>query len=198
MRFHYEQKHLDFIEKHCKLVTWQEVADLFEKEFNVKINYISLKRRAYKANIRTGRTGRFEKGRDSYNKGKKGLSFGGVATQFKKGHKPINYREVGSERVNSYGYVEIKVADPGKWRLKHTVIWEQEYGQIPTGKCLIFLDQNKQNVSLDNLAVITRSQLARMNQNGLFSTDPELTKAGTVIAELESVIGQLNKKSKRK
>jgi hypothetical protein len=99
--------------------------------------------------------------------------------------------------VSKDGYIEIKVADPRKWRLKHNVIWEEVNGKVPKGHCLIFLDGNKQNIALENLQLITRKQLVRLNQNHLISDNPELTKTGLIIADIHSKIGELKRAKKR-
>jgi hypothetical protein len=72
-------------------------------------------------------------------------------------------------------------------------IWEQAHGPIPKGQCLIFLDGNNRNVSLDNLQPVTRKQLVRLNQSKLISDDAELTKTGVIIADILSKIGDLKK-----
>lgn len=177
-------------------MTWNEVAEEFFIEFGIRKTGDNLQGVANRRGIKTGRTGKYEKGNVPFNKGKKG-GFGGVETQFKKGQRPKNFKEIGSERINIYGYTEIKTQNPNIWRLKHIVIWERKYGPIPKGHCLIFLDQNKQNLSLDNLSLVTRSELARMNQNKLFSSNPEMTKIGLNIAKIHSKIGE-RKKSRKK
>lgn len=105
-------------------------------------------------------------------------------TMFKKGNVPGNHRPVGSERVNVDGYIEIKVKEPSKWRLKHNVVWEQHHGKIPKGSVVIFLDRDKMNVSIDNLKMITRSELLTMIRHGLYGDSAETTEVGTNIAKL--------------
>lgn len=61
---------------------------------------------------------------------------------------------------------------------------------------LLFADGNKQNASLDNLLLITKSQLVRMNQNNLISDNPEITKTGTVIASILGKIGELKRQAR--
>lgn len=198
--FTYKEEHIEFLREACKTMTWNEVADAFFKEFGVRKRGDNLQGVANRRGIYTGRTGTFQKGQIPFNKGMKGINFGGEngkKTQFKKGHRPVNYRPIGSERFSKDGYIEVKVADPNKWRLKHSVVWEEANGPVPKGYCLIFLDRNKLNVSLDNLQLIKRSQLARLNQNHLLVDNPELNKTALIIAELYGKIGE-RKKKKRK
>lgn len=94
------------------------------------------------------------------NKGKKGICAAGCErTWFQKGHIPANYRPVGSERVNADGYIEVKVADPNKWKLKHRVVWESVNGKIPKGSIIIFRDNDKSNTDIDNLLLIKRGHM---------------------------------------
>jgi hypothetical protein len=63
---------------------------------------------------------------------------------------------VGSEYVNkANGYVFVKInnviGEKNKsnftlnWKMKQQLVWEQNYGEIPKGKVVSFLDGNKQN-----------------------------------------------------
>ena len=64
-------------------------------------------------------------------------------TMFKKGNKPLNHREVGSERINVDGYVEIKVAEPATWKLKQRVVYEEYHKvKLTSNDTIIFLDSN--------------------------------------------------------
>ncbi|HEU4708777.1 MAG TPA: hypothetical protein VFS17_05645, partial [Methylophilaceae bacterium] len=79
---------------------------------------------------------RFPKGHVPANKGKKGISYPGMeATQFKPGHKPGNYRPVGSTRICSKdGYVLIKIEEGMfKWKALHRIVWERMNGAVPPG-----------------------------------------------------------------
>lgn len=114
-------------------------------------------------------------------------------TQFKKDNIPWATRPVGSERIDLDGYVYIKVAEPNKWELKHRVLWEKENGSIPKGYNLIFADGNKLNLDLDNLILVSNSELLIMNRRNLYKREKELTKTGSVIAK---VIDKTNKSYK--
>ena len=105
-------------------------------------------------------------------------------TMFAKGNVPPNHRPVGSERISKDGYIEVKVAEPNKWRLKQRVVYEETKGKIPEGCPKIFLDGNKRNFDIDNLRCITRSELLYLNCNGLNNSN-EITETGILMARLD-------------
>lgn len=118
---------------------------------------------------------RFHKGHIPTNKGKKvspEMYERMRATMFKKGRINENKREVGSERVNVYGYIEIKVAEPNRWRLKHRLIWEQHNGIIPEGCNVQFKNHNTLDCRIENLYLISKSEQMR-NENSLMARYPK-------------------------
>lgn len=110
---------------------------------------------------------RFQKGSVPLNKGKKVSPevYSKIQpTMFKKGSTPVNHRDVGEERVNVYGYIEIKVSEPNTWRLKHRVMWEQVYGTIPMGYNVQFKNHNPLDCRIENLYLISKAdQMAKEN-----------------------------------
>lgn len=165
----------------------QELADLFNQKFNANITSRTIK--SYKANnkLNSGLTGKFRKGQTPHNKGKKMPKevYEKVKhTMFAKGNVPPNHRPVGSERISKDGYIEVKVAEPNKWRLKQRVVYEEAKGEIPEGCPIIFLDGNKRNFDIDNLKCITRSELLYLNCNGLNNSN-EITETGILMARLD-------------
>ncbi len=165
----------------------QELADLFNQKFNANITSRTIK--SYKANnnLNSGLTGKFRKGQTPHNKGKKMPKevYEKVKhTMFAKGNVPPNHRPVGSERISKDGYIEVKVAEPNKWRLKQRVVYEEAKGKIPEGCTIIFLDGNKRNFDIDNLRCITRSELLYLNCNGLNNSN-EITETGILMARLD-------------
>lgn len=175
----------------------KELAEMFNQHFNTNITAkeIAYFRRNHKLN--SGLTGQFKKGHTTHNKGKKQVEYMSKeaiertkATRFKKGNKPNNYRPVGSERITKDGYIEIKIADPNVWKLKHRYIYEQHYGTIPDGYNIMFADKNKLNLEINNLILISKSEDLIMNRNKLIYEDSELTKTGHLIAK---VIDKTNK-----
>ena len=164
-------------------------------------------RRPLGASARAGRIGsqtdkakahRFTAGHVPSNKGKKmspELYAKCAPTMFRKGNKPLNHRPVGSERVNVNGYVEIKVEEPNRWRLKHRVVWEEANGPIPEGYNVQFRDGNGQNCELGTLYLTSRSDQLR-NENGMMVRYPEdLRKVIRLKGTLKRQITMYNKKN---
>lgn len=117
----------------------------------------------------------FGRGHVPANKGKKmsaELYAKCAPTMFKKGHPSNNKKPVGSERVNVDGYIEIKVAEPNKWRLKNRVIWEQANGPIPPGYNVQYRNGNKLDCRLENLYLINRREQF-MTQNSIYARYPK-------------------------
>ena len=194
----YTPEQLRFIEENIIKMSWKELTVKFNETFSTSLSHKALSATGKRYGIKSSRTGCFPKNNQPWNKGKKGISIGGKQTQFKKGHKPWNYMPVGSERVNADGYVDIKIADPNKWKGKHILIWEELHGPVPKGHAVIFADGNNRNFDPENLLLVSRKQLVRMNQRGLIKNDAELTKTGVIIADIYNKIGEAKRKSKER
>lgn len=176
---------------------YKEIQELMNKKFNLNLTLNQIKGAIGRYKFNTGFTGQFKKGTEPWNKGKKGIwGKGCEKTWFKKGNIPTNYRPVGSERVNVDGYIEVKIAEPNKWRLKHQVVWEEHNGPIPEGHAVIFGDRNSQNLDINNLILVSRQQLLMLNRNNLIQKDAELTRTGVIIADLYSKIAERKVKAK--
>ena len=118
---------------------------------------------------------RFKKGSIPPNKGKKmspEVYEKVKGTMFKKGQVPVNHREVGSERVNRDGYIEIKVAEPNKWRQKQRMVWESHNGKIPAGMNIQFKNHNTQDCRIENLYMISKAEQMR-TENSLMARYPK-------------------------
>lgn len=176
-----------------------EVQRAFEEKFGHRITCSQIK--CFKGNnkIRSGMDTRFKKGTVPPNKGKK-MSAEQYekrkGTMFKKGHGPQNYRPVGSERINVDGYIEIKVKDPGTWKLKHRVIWEEHNGEIPQGEIVIFRDNNPLNCTIDNLMLISKGENVRVNAMGGGCYTGQAKETAVAIARLNMLISKRRKKRK--
>ncbi|MFA6487653.1 MAG: HNH endonuclease signature motif containing protein [Sideroxydans sp.] len=137
-----------------------------------------------------GGSTRFQKGRVSHNKGKKGISYpGGVATQFKKGMTPHNHLPVGTTVMATIGYFKTKVAEPNKWKFTHHMKWEEVNGPIPKGMMLEFIDRNRENCDVSNLLLVTKQE--HMQRYTIHNYPPELR-------QLMNLSGAITRKIKRR
>ena len=152
MRGHqYTEKEKGFFKSYVPGHTYKEIQEAFIEKFGWEITVSQVKGYIGNNKMRTGTLGQFKKGQISHNKGKKGICpAGSEKGWFQKGHIPKNYRPLGSERVTKDGYIEIKVSETNRWKLKHRIIWETENGEIPKGYNLIFLDGDRTNMKLEN------------------------------------------------
>jgi hypothetical protein len=185
------EKQKQFIYENYKGIGNKELTDVFNKKFGTNIvNQIKYFKRNHK--LDSGLNGQFIKGHKTFNKGKKWDEYMPKQSQinckkttFKKGNIPPNHRQVGEERINVDGYIEIKVSEPNKWELKHRYIYKKHYGSIPKGYKVIFLDGNKTNLNINNLKAISSHEELIMNEYGLRYGKKELTESASIVAQLE-------------
>lgn len=138
------------------------------------------------------RGGQFKPGQEPWNKGMRGVNFGGKATQFKKGHlggnAAINRKPIGTYRLSKDGYLEQKVNDDmplqRRWKAVHRIVWEAHHGPIPEG-CIVAFKPGQHTTQLDlitpdRLECITRQENMRRNSSARYP------------AEVRSAIRQLS------
>ena len=159
--------------------------------------------RAYKKNHRipSGYDSRFPKGHVPANKGKPMVTRGRMAeTQFRKGNRPHNTLPVGYEITRSDGYIQVKVAEPDVWKLKHRIVWEQHNGPVPEGGLVVFRDGDPQNTDISNLVLIDKPINARLNHMGIrHAGAPELFDTAVLVARVAAEAGRkVHDKSKNR
>lgn len=96
------------------------------------------------------------------------------------------------------GYTRVKVGEPNVWKLKHRKIYEENFGEIPENHVVVFLDKNPKNFNIDNLALVSRSELALLNHFRLFSEESKASEAGIKVAKIISKISKLSNQKKTK
>ncbi len=162
--------------------------------------------------FRTGRTGQFEKGRVSPNKGKKcpegtmGRHPNARRTQFKKGQPAPNAHKLGDERIRSDGYIEVMVAGanpytgaPRRYVFKHRLLWEDANGPLPAGYALKCLSVDKTDCDPSNWEPVERGLLALLNGGhrgkrlGYDEAPPELRPLVMTQAKLRHQLGKVRR-----
>jgi hypothetical protein len=198
---YYTPEEIRFIKKKIAGRSYAEITDLFNKRFGLrgkkKLTLDQMRGVIKRYGLCNGRDRRFRPGQIPHNKGKKGYCPpGSEKGWFRPGHRPQNWQPVGTERISSEGYVDIKIRNPRTWKAKHRIIWEQAHGKVPRGHAVIFADGNKLNIRLDNLLLVSRGELAVMNNLGLISAHGDLTTIGKSIADIKMLIARRKRGAK--
>jgi len=204
----YTPEQIAFLRSEYPKLTQPDLLDAFNQRFGLNKTLDQLKSTLWRERIYSGRDGCFSEGFTPWNKGKRCPGLGG-STTFRKGHIPANTRPMYSERLNDDGYIEIKVPErnqhtgaPTRFRLKHIWLWEQVHGPVPAGCVVVFTDGDRGHCEIGNLELMTREELARMNQlagrNGLTGLHGEELIALRNLARLKAKTNKLERESKRR
>lgn len=196
----------DFIRREVKTHSMKEVAEMVKTEFKwPEMSETLIKGALMRYHIKTGRTGRYEKGSVPANKGKpmsEATRRKIERTWFQKGQRPPNELPIGSRVFSKDGYLMEKIRDDLKskacerWRPVHQLLWEKERGPIPEGYVVTFLDGDNTNITIENLALVSRRVHASMTHYKLRFKDADLTKAGIAMTKLKLAINDKKRKHK--
>lgn len=188
----YTEEQIDWLRKNIKGRQQSEVAKMFNDHFGLDLSFARIRGAMHNRGMTNGLDCKFQPGEVSH-RPPKGVRYS-RGTEFKKGNRPVNWKPVGSERITKDGYLEVKIAEPRTWRAKHLVEWEKANGPVPAGCAVMFADGNKQDISLDNLVLVTRKQLAVLNKIKLLQKDKALNETALLTVDLIMKITQLKKK----
>lgn len=192
---HYTPEQIAFIRKIAEGKSIKEITAIFNQTFNENRTPRSVGSVMHRNGIKNNMQGygtRFEKGHETWNKGKKGLQLGGEKGWFREGntHRRL---PIGSERVEEDGFVVMKIANPDVWVPKHRYIWEQAHGQIPKNHVIMFKDNNKENVKLNNLFLASHEAMTSVVRRKIDTDHEEIRPTVFKLAELELKIKELSK-----
>lgn len=183
---------LKFIKSGYRKWNPEELAIRLNKKFGTNFTAQQVRSRVHNQRIQSGRDCRFKKGHTPANKGIKGI-FIPNSGQFRKGHFPNNVKPLGHERIDSDGYVWVKVAEPNpytgamtRYKQKSQIVWEAAHGKVTMGHNLVYLDGDKRNCSLQNLALVSDAELVRMNQMRVSDFPAELRPSILAVARLKT------------
>ncbi len=159
-----------FICEQIKGKSLKELTELVNKTFNSSFSQQKIRDLKARLKLSNGINVKFKKGQTPWNKGKKGC---------KSFSKPI-----GSERITSNGYIQLKVKEPNVWMHKQRYLYEKHIGKIPPGTMVSFKDGNRQNFNLDNLILMSLQEAIIMTHNKFWSNNPEITQAGHTLSKI--------------
>lgn len=152
--------------------------------------------------IMNGLDRRFEKGHETWSKGKTWDEQGrseeskrrSLSTCFKPGNVPHNAggKPIGYERVSKDGYIEVKVAErPSRhacndnFASKHRLVWERANGMPVTEGCnVVFADGDNRNFDPENLVAVPRGIWATICKEGIAYYDAESLRLAMDVARL--------------
>lgn len=169
--------------------TSMDCVNMLNKKYGT--HYTLAQIRTWKKNhkVQSGYDSRWRPGQPSWITGKKfpGRTNSGCWTE---GHISANAVPVGTERITD-GYTYVKVKDGYRqrnWRPKHHLVWEAHNGPLSEGYNVIFLDRNKQNFDINNLALVTDQELAYAARYYGMTDDPEINKSIVAASQLSAAI----------
>lgn len=185
-----------FVRANYQGISSKRLAELVNAHFGTTFTEVQMAAFRKNNKLPSGLDGRFKPGHVSFNKGKKQVDYmtpeaigRTKATRFHSGNIPQNHMPVGTEILRMDLYWWRKIAEPNKWRQIHRIVWEETHGRpIPEGYVVIFLDMDRDNLSPDNLRLISRREHRTLNQQGLRTHDKELTEIGITVARLHEKI----------
>ena len=155
----------------CKK-SYTELSQEFYKNFGKKINKHTLKATSNKIGLR--------KDKENY----------ASENGWSKTRLPV-----GTEKIFN-GFVYVKISETREknkthkayhenWKMKAHYLWEKENGKIPKGYCLCYKDGNKLNCELENLYLLTPSELGKLVKNKVYGYN-EYTEVYLDIIRLEN------------
>lgn len=167
MSYHnYSDNEIEYLVHNSKAMTRMQLTDSFNKEFGTNISVKSIT-----------------------NKCNSLKSFGKEERHC-----------VGDIVKRADGYLLIKVCNDKsipkhkRWVLLHRYVWEQEHGNIPSDKVVIFKDGNVENCDITNLMLVDKGVSSIMARCGLYSSDSSITELAVNVSNL---IYTINKKKAR-
>ena len=167
-----------------------DIANLINSKFGSSVTARQVQAKCNDLGLKAGSNGQFGKGQTSWNKGIKN-STGFSSTRYKKGNVPATARPVGYERINADGHIEIKVEGERQMICKHRWVWEQAHGPVPEGYVVSFKNGIKTDCRIENLILLTRAELVRLNQSFIKLSTPETHETCVLLAKLKSKAHEL-------
>ena len=83
------------------------------------------------------------------------------------------------------------------WRPKHHLVWEAANGPIPSDSVIIFLDGDRKNIDLDNLALCSKAVALELIRKNLRFSSAAATNTGVLIAQLHTEVYKRQKKRRK-
>lgn len=195
------KEQIDYVRQIAWHRTTEEIRTMLNEKFGTEYTYKQVKAMKNNHKINSGLTSQFEKGHTPWTKGKsikeicyKPESYARWESHhWYKGNRPYNAVPVGTETVDKYGYIKVKIAEPNVWDFKHRIIYEKAYGPIPKGMLVALIDGDKTNLDPENMMLIDQHENGfRHKYAGMYEGNHELGKAVILNSKLKAKIEELD------
>ena len=162
MKNKYDKQFEDFVRENVSKYKLEDLRTLVQDKFNLTLSKEALRRYI---------SGHCNEKYADYNK--------------QKAPKNVIKCDIGTERMSDNGIV-VKIAQPNCWKLKHRLMYEKYHNcELNSNDCVIFLNQNRNDFSKENLKKISFQEFMYLHNCGTFSNNPDLTKLGLLSAQLQ-------------
>ncbi len=199
----YTEEQANFLKEYTPGHHYKEILEEYNRVFPESPITLT-KLRSYLKNykIKTGFTGRFEKGNTPYTRGKKQVEFmdseqieRSKKGRFKTGNIPRNHKPVGTISMrSSEGRTFIKIAEPNNWILYARYVWEQHNGAIPPGYKILHINGISTDDRIENLKLISKAELNALNKLRLsVKGNSDINEACLNLAKLKLKISKVKK-----
>lgn len=145
----------NFIRNYGREYTTHELEELFVIQFGFRRNGKEIRRRCEYLGIKKSESAISRKCEEAANAQK---------------------HAIGEEKHNKSGYTLVKIKENGiggeKYKLKQRIIYESHYGEIPDDSIITFLDGDKENFAISNLACIPKKYHLMINHHFKKSKNP--------------------------
>lgn len=170
-RWHrYSKEQEDFLIRNIEGVHYKDLAVTFNQKFNANVSESAVRQKCRALGVQNN-----------------------IDPRFQKGILPPTTLPVGAESTDEDGNPIIKIGQPRKWKKKSHIVWEEQHGPVPKNHYVIFLNQNKKDCRVENLALVSRSTFSKLVHSGLYTEDADLTRVGITMALLKQKIDEHEK-----
>ena len=166
----WKRAEVNLIKKELPGKTYAQAAEIISKKFGWNCQYYHIKKYCKDHGIQPG----FRKGWGKI----------GEERLFSKNRKSQKPYKVWLVKVGK----GVPGADKYGWRLKSHILWEKHHGPIPEGYLITYIDGNRENCTIENLVLVTRSQASSRIQitrhHGYSCYGQESSEAFNTLVEL--------------
>ena len=155
----------------------RKLTDAFNKRYGTHIKEDAIVMRCWQKGYKPATDGKFKNGSVPWEK-----TDGGKEAYM----KTLPRAPLGKEYIMK-GHVYV-LTEEGR-KPKRRVVWEQHYGKLNSGECIIFADGDTTNFDINNLRKVSNSTQATLYQNGWVGFAP-IVDAGITWCKLRDLLGK--------